>query len=580
MLEKIRNDIKQDYYHQNFSNDGQRFVAWYLRNIHRRDMIQTKDEVVDRDNDKKIDAIVVDDNNSTVYIVQGKFIGVSKVDSGPLQEVLSSWIHLKDLARLQQVGNTKLKRKLAEVSKALEDDYEIVFELITTGSLTSAASDDLKTFQEQLAKDNELSASLVLVNEDELKIKYDLALEKEDPVINYELPLEKNKNYVAMDIGGTRAVIAAIPLKECIKIPGIKEGTLFQKNVRQSLGPNNKVNKKIADTIYSESNYGDFFFYHNGITAICNTMELKDNILSLKGLSVVNGCQSLNTILSCSERVKLLDDAYVLFRFYEIPQRGRADQISISTNFQSAVKPRDLRSNDKSVLNLKRVYEQRYPTGFFKTKRGEPAPATCNQDLVIDLVDLAKYFVSWHSQRPNIAYNETKLFDKYFEQLFRRGEYEPEDILALHTWMKEVNKGWVDSNPNGLNESLLAMKSYARYHQLYAISQCFAIASNQPQKVPKPSASLAKAQEGMLERICAMAAACLNAALESAVAEAQTANKVFSPQNWLKSKSCLSGIGSAIRMQLIMLPSAPGGKELKDSLVLPEKIFDERWAAD
>lgn len=95
--------------------------------------------------------------------------------------------------------------------------------------------------------------------------------------------------------------------------------------------------------------------------------------------------------------------------------------ISISTNDQTAVKPRDLRSNDKSVLNLKRAFELRYPQGFFKTKRGEQAPASCNQDFVIDLVDLGKHLISWHSQRPNIAYNESKLFDKYFEQLFRRG---------------------------------------------------------------------------------------------------------------------------------------------------------------
>ena len=31
-----------------------------------------------------------------------------------------------------------------------------------------------------------------------------------------------------------------------------------------------------------------------------------------------------------------------------------------------------------------------------------------------NLADLGKYLISWHSQRPNIAYRETKLFDKYF----------------------------------------------------------------------------------------------------------------------------------------------------------------------
>lgn len=37
MYSQITNDITQDCYRQNLSNDGQRFVAWYLRNIHLRD---------------------------------------------------------------------------------------------------------------------------------------------------------------------------------------------------------------------------------------------------------------------------------------------------------------------------------------------------------------------------------------------------------------------------------------------------------------------------------------------------------------------------------------------------------------
>ena len=42
----------------------------------------------------------------------------------------------------------------------------------------------------------------------------------------------------------------------------------------------------------------------------------------------------------------------------EIPQRDRADKISISTNSQSAVKARDLRSNDKRVLAIKKAFEK------------------------------------------------------------------------------------------------------------------------------------------------------------------------------------------------------------------------------
>jgi hypothetical protein len=578
MYDKIRDEIKQDpYYQQNFPNDGQRFVAWYLRNVHNRDPNQAKYDMTDGEDDKQIDAIVVDENSSNIYIIQGKFVGVKKVDAEPLREVLSSWIQLKDLVRLQEVGNERLKRRLVDMGRALEDDYEVVFELITTATLTDQAKNDLGTFQEEIAKDEDLSASLVLVDEEELKTRVELALDKENPSIDYTVELQPN-NYVSMKVAGTTAVVAALPLKECIKFPGIKDGTLFQKNVRQSLGLNNKVNKDIKSTIYSDR-HKDFFFYHNGITAICNRLEIIGNKLSLRGVSVVNGCQSLNTILACSEKVKELDDTHILFRFYEIPQRDRADKISISTNFQTAVKPRDLRSNDKRVLNLKRIYEQKYPQGCLITKRGEEALPSKNKDYVIDLADLGKYLFSWHSKRPNIAYSETKLFDKYFEQLFRR-EYNAGNILALNLWMKEIMKHWVPANPLGLNESLLAMKAYAPYHQLYAVSQCFAIANNQPERVPKPSSTYENAQKfNVISDIATMAADCLNTALETAANEPQQGNRVFSPQNWIKSKSCLSAIDQAARIQLRMMmkQNTPNNKQIKDALTLSGEDFEYRW---
>jgi len=584
MYDRIREEIKQDYYVQNFPNEGQRFVAWYLRNIHLRDMNQTKDDITDGADDKQIDAIVIDDDKSMIFVIQGKFIGAEKVDGSPLREVLSSWVQLKNLVRLQEVGNLKLKRKLSEVATALEDDYEVSFELITTSSLTESAKKDLSTFQEQLASDtNDFDSMINLVDTDELRRRYDIALEKENPSIKHSIVLD-NAKCLKMNIAGTQVILSALQLKDCLNFPGIKDGTLFQKNVRQSLGFNNTVNKGIKNTIYSDK-HRDFFFFHNGITAICNKMIFKeDNKVELQGLSVVNGCQSLNTVLSCSERVKAVDDTYIMFRFYEIPQRDRADKISISTNSQSAVKPRDLRSNDKRVLNLKKSFEQKYTNGYLITKRGETPSADKDNKYVLDLSDFGKYLISWHSQRPNIAYSETKIFDKYFEQLFKR-EYKPENAQSLNLWMQQIMKGWVVSNPFGLNESLLAMKAYAPFHQLYAVSMCFSIANNQSDRVPNPYSSYEKAKsKGMVEQIVLIAASCLNTALEAAANEPQPQNRVFSPQNWIKTKTCLSGINAAIRQYFTMLPTMPGGKELssnlKDALVLSSEDFEYRWAAD
>ena len=582
---KIQEQIAAEFFKQNFSNDGQRFVAWYLRNIHLRDMNETRDDITDGADDKQIDAVVIDNDKSIIYIIQGKFLSGGQVDAEPLREVLSSWMQLRDLDRLQVVGNDKLKRKLSEVAQALDDEYEICFELITTGSLTDAAKNDLETFQIELAKfseNDDWNATISVIDEAELGRRYELALETDNPNINYTLDLSDCK-YLTETIAGTQVVLAAVPLKDCILFPGVKDGSLFQKNVRQSLGTSNAVNKGIRQTILGDK-HRDFFFFHNGITAICNKMEINDKSLKMHGLSIVNGCQSLNTILSCSEHVKKLDETFVMFRFYEIPQRERADRISINTNSQSAVKPRDLRSNDKRVLNLKRSFEIKYPSGYFITKRGENAPASSDKNFVIDLSDFGKYLIAWHSQRPNISYGETKIFDKYFEILFKR-DYKPENAQALNSWMKEVQKVWTDKNPLGLNETLLAMKAYAPYHQLYAISMCFAISNNMADRVPSPSVCLERAkQQGLLEEIVKISGLSLNMALEAAANEVQPMNRVFSPQNWIKAKTCLAGINFAIRNYFQMLPMMPGGQEvskkLKDGLVLGQEDFEYRWAAD
>jgi len=151
--------------------------------------------------------------------------------------------------------------------------------------------------------------------------------------------------------------------------------------------------------------------------------------------------------------------------------------------------------------------------------------------------------------------------------------------------MQEILKRWVVANPLGLNETLLAMKAYAPFHHLYATSVCFSISSGAADRVPKPTKSLERAQEvGLVDLIIDIGGTCLNTALEAAANEPQPPNRVFSPQNWIKAKTCLSGINAAVRQYFAMLPTMPGGKDqakrLKEGLTLDLHDFEYRWAAD
>lgn len=582
MYEKIKNDIAQEYYVKNYPNDGQRFVAWYLRNIHNLDTFEAKACITDGAGDKQIDAVYIDDQSSTIYIIQGKFYKGDTVDAEPLREVTSSWIQIKNLAKLQEAANEKLQAKISEIATALEDDYEVCFELITTSGLTDSAKSDLAAFQAELAESETLSATLVLVDNETLQARYDEALNRNRPYINYEFPIEQGK-YMEMHIGATRAVIAAIPLKECIKIPGIKDGTLFRKNVRQSLGTGNKVNKGIARTL--RNNPEEFFFLHNGITAICSSIKIVNGTMNVKELNVVNGCQSLSTIFNCSESVRNVSDAYIMFRFYEISNAERADEISTCTNSQSAVKARDLRSNDKYILTMKKAYEQHFTDGYFITKRGENAdPVKYNTVHIVDLTSLGKQLIAWHSQRPTISYSESRIFDKYFEQLFHR-EYSPEKVQALSDLYKAVYKNWGNDNPLGLNEALIALKAYAPYHHLFAVSVLFCEINKMQDLVPNPAVAMQKLRDNdLLDTVIELAGQCLNMGFEIALDDASQNNKVFSPPNWTKAKASLRDIRTAVKQYLMTVRMTPGGKDILDKLNTGLKMsnddFESRWSAD
>lgn len=120
---------------------------------------------------------------------------------------------------------------------------------------------------------------------------------------------------------------------------------------------------------------------------------------------------------------------------------------------------------------------------------------------------------------------------------------------------------------------------------MYAVSLCFCVINNMAEGVPDPAIAISKLKcNYVYDEIIDMAGTCLNTALEAAANEPQPGNRVFSPQNWIKTKTCLTGIRAAIRQYFNMLPAMPGGRDLsqkyKSALQMEPEFFEERWSAD
>ena len=80
--------------------------------------------------------------------------------------------------------------------------------------------------------------------------------------------------------------------------------------------------------------------------------------------------------------------------------------------------------------------------------------------------------------------------------------------------------------------------------------------------------------------ILPLAANCVDKALESALSVAQSAGKVFSPQNWLKSNASVQGENLVAGTIAGMLPSFPNGKAVIEMLKAPAQAFTPRWSAE
>ena len=581
MYEQIMAEITATpFYQENFPNTGQRFVAWYLRRVLLMDMHETKAAITDGQNDKQIDAIVVEDGEERrIRVIQGKFVEPKPIDAEPLREVLSAWTRLKDIPTLQLDCSGKLAERLEAMRVALADDYDVQFELLTTGSLTSAAVTDFNAFKVQMGEDSDLGAGLVFVDTQQLETRLAEAEQRDLPELSAEIELDPQRCLITEE-ANIRIILAMLPISQCLKLPGIVDGKLFRRNVRQSLGVSNKVNKALRNTLVSPEKAPYFLFFHNGITALCKSFSLSEDKRKLKvrDLSVVNGCQSLSTIYATSGKVAENSGAEgsVMFRFYEIPQYDLAESISINTNSQSAVKPRDLRSNDKHMRSIKKRYEASVQGAYFITKRGEERPGDKDVAKCVDSSDYGKMVLSWLCQRPNLAVNEKKLFDEFYKTVFHP-ELDAQSILALRLWLGEIDKHWPQLD---LNDALKAVKGAARFHMLFVISQLIACASNQSDKVPSPSATFGALQFSGL--VLGQAKGCMNQALHHAIAQSQIAGKVFSPQNWLKGKGAVAD-EQLVAGTIVNVLKSMASSELAPaiaSLTVPADRFSFRWSAD
>lgn len=185
----------------------------------------------------------------------------------------------------------------------------------------------------------------------DINILYQLNISKSgksELVINFTHPISAIQANTTEEYTSYLCSVSGYELAELYNQYGSR---LIEGNIRSFLQTRGKVNKGIRATILKEP--GKFFAYNNGITATCNAIQMKNNLIfEITNLQIVNGGQttaSLANVLQNDKAETQLKMVYVPMKLNLVPDVEVANNlipnISRYANSQNKVSDIDLASN-------------------------------------------------------------------------------------------------------------------------------------------------------------------------------------------------------------------------------------------
>lgn len=394
---------------------GKLFLKFYLNEIFQKtyniDADAIEQGIVDNANDKGIDFITIDEDK--VYIIQTKY------KYKPLKEI-PDFINLPESIKTDLYKNTcnaELKAYFTEIKRKKNLEYNLLF--VTTEKV----SNEEEEYYASLVNNEHIQFSII--DSTKLRAEYEsIKTMGDNPPDRVSLNLGNEDVLELNTISPNETILIT---QKGSKLKGLYQNSeyrerLFNLNIRQWLGKNT-VNKGMIETL--ETAPDKFFYYNNGITAICEDYrwDKEKQILECTKFQVVNGAQTLTTIAKEPETIDL-SNVKVLIKIVKADKYTSGDKESSlafnivkNNNSQTVIKSIDFRSNDAiqiAIENKVKEYKLKYPLEYpmakdivYKRKRrlNEPKKKT------IAMENIAKTYYCMFLNPPDVYLSSKKMWD-------------------------------------------------------------------------------------------------------------------------------------------------------------------------
>jgi AIPR protein len=348
---------------------------------------EAAESIVDGGSDGGIDAIFYAASNSTLFVVQSKYVstGRGEPDLGDVTKFKAGLENLLQGKFEIFRQNTAWEKRLPQLEVQLESAVQVRAILVYSG-INLVSDDRLSLFEDlkrRFCSDEDSyvefqSCNLTTVHD--WLIGADMGLGVPKVALTLLKPGWVTKPY--------ETVFGLLPLKDLADLYTQYGKQLVVANIRAYKGSTD-VNAQILTTIQKEPHH--FFYLNNGLTAYCERLEVNNldrsnsdfKRITAYGLSIVNGAQTLGSVAEFFKQT--LDsepDGNVFIKVISLQRcdddRAFAENITRSTNFQNKIGLRDFVAQDEQQ---ERIANQLLLSGIayhYKDDVDTPTPDEAN----------------------------------------------------------------------------------------------------------------------------------------------------------------------------------------------------------
>ncbi|MBN1904810.1 MAG: AIPR family protein [Deltaproteobacteria bacterium] len=380
IMDDLKNELEELHQRYPVMKKEDLFIIWFLRAYVTEDLDAAAQAVTNGPKDKGVDGLLIDDGSRSVFVIQGKYRHKFGTGSENRSDVLSfaQLSHIltdRDNKRFQSIvedADQIVAQKLAEARKRiLNRGYRLWLYYVTLGKCSSG----LRSEAEDATRNAPGEARFEMLDGRRLMLLMSDYLDGVAPPIpTLDLVMENGQgisvNGILQRYDSRSKIESWVFSMQGDAIAHLYEvggKRLFARNIRGFMGETTDVNRSMESTLKKEPER--FFYFNNGITILCDDAKKVStkgkDILRVSNPQVINGQQTTRTL---ARKVEQARKSSVIVRVIQVPRNESngddyfdtlVSQIIEGTNWQNAIRPSDLVSNDRRQVELQRELRKR-----------------------------------------------------------------------------------------------------------------------------------------------------------------------------------------------------------------------------